>query len=503
MNHRRTAFLLLVLLPAVLVLTATPSSAFDAVPAAPEAVAEPGPIWGEMPIDQIMLKYRTAAGTASAWGAARDPAGAAEMARLSVAAGVPLTYRRAMSGDAHVLALPAPVPPAEAAAIAARLSALPEVEYAETDAYLQPAFEPNDTRYGSQWNMYAPGGDHYGINAPAAWDLTVGSASVVVADIDTGITDHVEFDGRTVPGYDFITDKATANDGDGRDDDPSDPGDWVAYGECYTDSPASNSTWHGTHTTGLIAATGNNGEGVAGVTWSSKILPVRVLGKCGGETSDILDAMRWSAGLPVPGVPANANPAQVLNLSLGGYGSCGSADQSAVNDVLAAGATIVISAGNANAYASSYRLGNCNGVITVAATNRSGSRAYYSNYGSAVEISAPGGEWEYRNDPNGVLSTLNTGTQGPDDDTYYYYQGTSMSAPQVSGVVALLYALKPSMTPAEALSIVQSTATAFPSGSSCNTSNCGSGILNAGAAVAAVHPFTPVAFLWFPLVVVE
>jgi len=187
----------------------------------------------------------------------------------------------------------------------------------------------------------------------------------------------------------------------------------------------------------------------------------------------------------VPGVPDNANPAKVLNLSLSGPGACGAAEQNVINEIVAAGSTIVISAGNNNANASGFSPGSCNGVITVAATNRDGSRAYYSNYGAVVEISAPGGETSPTNS-NGVLSTLNTGTQGPVADTYAYYQGTSMAAPHVAGVASLLYSRKPSLTPAEVLTILQSTVTSFPGGSSCNTSNCGSGIVNAGAAVAAV-----------------
>ena len=204
---------------------------------------------------------------------------------------------------------------------------------------------------------------------------------------------------------------------------------------------ATNSSWHGTHTAGTIGAASNNGVGVAGVNWNSKILPVRVLGKCGGYTSDIADGMRWAAGLSVSGVPANANPAKVLNLSLGGSGACDATYQDAVNAITAAGTTIVVSAGNSNADAINYRPGNCNGVITVAATNRDGGRAYYSNYGSIIEISAPGGETNVSNS-NGVLSTLNTGTQGPGADTYVYYQGTSMAAPHVAGVASLLYSLQ-------------------------------------------------------------
>ncbi len=437
-----------------------------------------------LPTDQIIVKYRTLITQQETF----SPAGTAEMDRLSDAAGVPLTYVREMSGDAYVLGLPARMPLAEVQAIADSLSALPEVEYAEPDAIMVPMLTPNDTQYGSQWHYFAPGAGHYGINAPAAWDITTGSSSIVVAVIDTGITNHVDLSGRTVPGYDFISDSQIANDGGGRDSNPSDPGDWITAAESssgyFAGCRVTNSSWHGTHTAGTIGAASNNNTGVAGVNWNSKILPVRVLGKCGGTLSDIADGMRWAAGLTVPGAPANANPAKVLNLSLGGYGACDATYQDAINAITAAGTTLVISAGNSNADAVNYRPGNCTGVITVAATNRDGGRASYSNYGSTVEISAPGGETSVSN-TNGVLSTLNTGTQGPGADAYVYYQGTSMAAPHIAGVASLLYSRKPSLTPAEVLTILQNTVTNFPSGT-CNTAICGRGIVNAGSAVAAV-----------------
>ena len=483
---RKSALLSVALLMlAILVLPLGASSASVSAPQSSEAVpgpqAAPNAPQSEMPTDQIIVKYKIPASMKGAI----SPASALEMQRLSDAAGVPLTYAREMSGDAYVLGLPSPMPLAEVQAIADRLSALPEVEYAEPDAIMQHTLTPNDPRYTDQWHYFAPGSGHYGINAPAAWDITTGSPSIVVAVVDTGITNHVDLAGRTVSGYDFITSVAIANDGTGRDSDPGDPGDWIALNECYPGSPADNSSWHGTHTAGTIGAASNNGVGVAGVNWSSKILPVRVLGKCGGSTSDIADGMRWSAGLAVAGVPANGNPAKVLNLSLGGSGACSATFQNAINAIVAAGTTVVISAGNNNADASGFSPGNCNGVITVAATNRNGSRAYYSNYGATVEISAPGGETNVASS-NGVLSTLNTGPQGPIADTYTYYQGTSMAAPHVAGVASLLYSLNPSLTPAQVLAILQSTVTSFPAGSTCNTSNCGSGIVNAGAAVAAV-----------------
>ncbi len=437
------------------------------------------------PVIQIIIKFKAAAAANQA-----VPFNAsAALARLSEAAGVTLTYARPMSGEAHVLRLPEAVPASEAAIIAAKLAALPDVAYAEPDLIKQivgehssqpqsPNLTPNDSRFGEQWHYGYTANTAEGINVVAAWDITTGISSTVVAVIDTGILAHTELAGRTVPGYDFITDSAIANDGGGRDNDPSDPGDWNVAGECGTGSSPRDSSWHGTHVAGTIGAATNNGAGVAGVNWNAKILPVRVLGKCGGNTSDIVDAIRWAAGLPVSGVPANANPADVINMSLGGQGSCSPAEQNAINDAVAAGATVVVAAGNSNANAANYSPASCNNVITVAATDRTGDRAWYSNFGSVVEVSAPGGETD--TEVNGVLSTLDSGTTIPNNDnTYAYYQGTSMAAPHVAGVASLLIGENPGISPAQVLATLQLTARPFPSGSGCTTSNCGSGIVDA------------------------
>ncbi len=435
----------------------------------------------DVPTNQIIIKYKS---TNSAF---ETPARADQMARLRAAADMPLEYLRVMSGDAVVLSLPEALPVAQVQAISLRLMSLPEVAYAEPDQRLFPLLVPNDTYYANQWDLFEP----YGINAPAAWDVTTGSSSIVIADLDTGITNHVDLVGRSVPGYDFIMDAQPANDGDGRDSDPSDPGDWINLADLsksiFAGCTVTSSSWHGTHTAGTIGASGNNGLGVAGINWNSRILPVRVLGKCGGYTSDIVDGLRWAAGLPVPGVPANGNPARVANLSLGGSGPCDTTWQNAINDASAAGMVIVVAAGNSNQDASNFHPASCNGVITVAATNRSGGRANYSNYGSKVAISAPGGQQAFPSVVNnGILSTLNTGTTVPLADTYSYYQGTSMAAPHVTGVVSLMLSLNASLSPAQVLQILRNTARPFPAGSSCNTSICGSGMLDAGAAVNAV-----------------
>ncbi|MDT8305316.1 MAG: S8 family serine peptidase [Anaerolineae bacterium] len=450
-------------------------------PAAPASLEAAGPA----PTDQLIIKFR-------ANGSVRGdnaPAHPRRMQQLSTAAGLELTYGRAMSGDARVLRLPAALPLAQVEAIARRLETLADVEYAEPDSRLFPLAEwPDDPEYLNQWHYF----DTYGINAPAAWEITIGSSSIRIAVIDTGITDHADLAGRWLGGYDFISNLAVANDGDLRDSDPRDPGDWVVANECYAGSQVHASSWHGTHVAGTIGAKTHNGLGVAGVNWVSPIVPVRVMGKCGGYLSDIVDGLRWAAGLAVTGLPANGNPARVLNMSLGAPGECHTSYQGAIDAANAAGAIIVVAAGNSNLNLdiSDYQPANCNGVITVAATDRGGDRAYYSNYGRTVDISAPGGE----NVPSpsyAVLSTLNSGLTVPTTDTYVYYQGTSMSAPQVAGVISLLLSFDPTLTRAEIVALLQETARPFPAGSSCTTAICGSGIVNAGAALATFGGATP------------
>ena len=436
------------------------------------------------PTNQLMIKFSSLSNEV----AMLADGGANVLAGLSQAAGEDLAYVRPMSGGAHVLALAEQRPAAEVVTISARLAELPEIEYAEPDRFKgihrpvlsapDPAnLNPNDTRFDEQWHYGYTPGTAEGLNLPPAWAISGGSADTVVAVIDTGILNHPDLAGKILPGYDFISDLSSANDGDRWDDDPSDPGDWVAANECGF-HPSYSSSWHGTHVAGTIGAVSNNGLGVAGVNWQAKILPVRVLGKCGGTTSDIIDAIRWSAGLAVPGAPVNANPAGVINLSLGGQGTCSPFEQEAFDDVVAAGTTVVIAAGNDGDNAAGFSPANCNNTITVAATEREGDRAYYSNYGSIIEVSAPGGEtiWQAA---NGILSTLNSGATVPGDHIYAFYQGTSMAAPHVAGLASLALGLDPTLTPAQVSGVLQASARAFPAGSSCTTSNCGAGIVDA------------------------
>ncbi|MCG8312395.1 MAG: S8 family serine peptidase [Pseudomonadales bacterium] len=358
----------------------------------------------------------------------------------------------------------------------------PAVEYAEPDLLMLPKAVPNDPRYGEQWHYYEANG---GLNLPNAWDYSEGEGSVV-AVLDTGYRDHEDLSANLLPGYDFVSDLSMANDGDGRDADALDPGDAATAGECGNGVPEDNtaSSWHGTHVAGTIAAVANNGIGISGVAPKAKVIPVRVLGKCGGYVSDISDAILWSSGYTVDGVADNANPADIINLSLGS-GIAASCTQTYSDAILAAreaGVTVVVAAGNEDANADLYPPANCAGVIAVAAVGRAGGKAYYSNYGSVVDVAAPGGAQYSNNDPDGVLSTSNSGYSGPGSDNYLFYQGTSMATPHIAGLAALLYSVDEDITPDTVENIIKSTARSF--NSSCN--GCGVGIADAAAAVAVV-----------------
>ena len=363
----------------------------------------------------------------------------------------------------------------------------PNVRAVEVDRLYTPKLVPNDPGYADQWH-YKDGPN--GINAEPAWDLSTGEG-VVVAVLDTGITAHSELDGQQVPGYDFIIDTEVSVDGDGRDADPSDPGDWHS-GECNIFGIPEDSSWHGTHVAGTVAAATNNGAGVAGVAFGAKVQPVRVLGKCGGYESDIIDAVTWASGGSVTGVPDNANPAEVINLSLGGSGACSVAEQAAYTAAAGRGTTVVVAAGNSGADAANYSPASCDDVITVSAVGPTG-LADYSNFGSVVDVAAPGGSGVVPAEDN-VLSTLNLGTQGPTTEGYAWYAGTSMAAPHVAGIVALMQsAAETPKTPAEVKKILENTAYAnggFPAGCDYDAP-CGTGVVDARAAVAVANGSEP------------
>jgi serine protease len=434
--------------------------------------------------DRIIVKYKDESGPVSVKGKLVQAASGSLAAPLATARkslldqagrqfGMLMKESHTIATGARVVKLGRKVSVAEAARVAADLAARdPSVEYAEPDRMMHPLFVPNDTRYSEQWDLFEATG---GMRLPAAWDKSTG-AGVRVAVIDTGYRPHADLSGQFLAGYDFISDTAIANDGNGRDSDPSDPGDYVAAGECGAGEPASNSSWHGTHVAGTIAALTNNGMGVAGVAYGARIVPVRVLGKCGGYTSDIADAIVWASGGTVSGVTNIAARAQVINMSLGGGGACGTTTQNAINGARSRGTVVVVAAGNEAQNASNSNPANCAGVITVAATNRSGGRASYSNYGTVVDVAAPGGD-----SGAAILSTLNAGTSGPGADSYAGYMGTSMATPHVAGVAALMLAKNPNLTPDDVEARLKSSARAFPA--SC--SGCGVGIVDASAAVDA------------------
>lgn len=422
---------------------------------------------------RVIVKYKSASAAAELRGKGRTAA----IDHAGRAHGLNAAFMRTLGTGAELVALDKRLDAAAMRGYLAAIAADPQVEYVEEDRVLQADATPNDSRYNEQWHYFEPAG---GIRADTAWDTTTGSG-VVVAVLDTGYRPHADLVGNIVGGYDMISDATVGNDGNGRDSDAQDPGDWTTAGQCGTGSAARNSSWHGTHVAGTVAAVTNNGSGVAGVAYGAKVVPVRVLGRCGGYTSDIADGIIWASGGTVSGVPANANPAKVINMSLGGSGSCDATSQAAINSARSRGTTVVVTAGNANKDASTQSPASCSGVVVVAAVNRSGGKAPYSNFGSIVDIAAPGGSMTSSTDPNGVLSTYNAGTTVPAADSYGFAQGTSMAAPHIAGVAALMYAVKPTITPDQVEAALKSSSRAFPA----TCSQCGSGIADAPAAITA------------------
>jgi serine protease len=438
--------------------------------------------------------------------------------------------------------------------LAQRLARDIEVVYAVPDERRHLLSAPNDPRYAAglaapgpavgQWYLRAPQGEvQSSINAEGAWVTLAGqSRRIVVAVLDTGVRfDHPDLSrfadgGNLLPGYDFVTDPFLDNDGTpGRDSDASDPGDWVSDADVQSDAnnvgcttaDVADSSWHGTQTAGLLGAATDNALGMAGITGAGRhllVLPVRVLGKCGGFDSDIIPAMRWAAGLSVPGVPTNPNPARVINLSLGGAGVCGEAYRDAIREINRAGVVVVAAAGNASGGAVNTPA-NCPGVIGVAGLRHLGSKVGYSDLGPEIALSAPAGncvnldgECLYP-----LLTTTNTGTTTPvvaeqayTDGGFNATVGTSFSAPLVAGTAALMLAVQPSLNPDEVRQLLRTSARVFPTSGDesaaglcqaptvdadgfaveqfecyCTTSTCGAGMLDAGAAVALAQTTEP------------
>jgi len=440
----------------------------EAAVTAAQAEAAPG-----TPAERLIVGYKSGAAEAKS-----NKAAEADAAAKGEEAGEDLDFERRLGSGAALVGLGENLSRTDVADVVAEYRADPQVAYVVPDRLNKPLATPNDTEYSKQWDLFETTA---GMNVPGAWDVATGSG-VTVAVIDTGYVTHSDLGANIVAGYDFISDATVGNDGNGRDSNPADPGDWTAANECASGDPAYGSSWHGTHVAGTIAAVTNNGKGVAGIAYGAKVSPLRVLGKCGGYDSDIIDAITWASGGTVSGVPANANVAKVINMSLGGGGACSTATQSAINAAVNRGTTVVVAAGNSNANASGYSPASCANVISVAAADRQGNRSYYSNYGSVVDIAAPGGETNSVA-ANGILSTLNSGAQGPSAENYDYYQGTSMAAPHVAGLAALMKSANPALTPAQIESAIKTNSRALPG--TCS-GGCGAGLADAAKTVQAV-----------------
>lgn len=442
----------------------TKTAAAEQTTAAASAVAAPA--------ERLIVGYKSGASEAKSNKAAGEDAEA-----KGKDAGEDLDFQRRLGTGAALVDLGAKLSKVAVADVVAEYQADPQVAYVVPDRLNKAFADPNDTEYSKQWDLFETTA---GMRVPGAWDTATGTG-VTVAVIDTGYVTHSDLAANIVGGYDFIADTEVSVDGNGRDSNPADPGDWYADGECGQ-AEGSTSSWHGTHVAGTIAAATNNSKGVAGIAYNAKISPVRVLGKCGGYDSDIIDAITWASGGTVSGVPANTNVAKVINMSLGGGGACTSATQTAITNAVNRGTTVVVAAGNSNANAANYSPASCNNVISVAALSRTGAKASYSNFGSVVDIAAPGGQTS-TGTANGILSTLNSGAQGPASESYAYYQGTSMAAPHIAGLAALAKSAKSSLTPAQIESAIKTNSRALPGACS---GGCGAGLADAAKTVQAV-----------------
>jgi len=467
---------------------------------------------------RVIIKFK--AGSALANAAAGQPQHAAAMGRH---AGWALTNGHVLGRQTQSLRAVG----LSSRQLAARLANHPDVEWVQpVQRKTIRAVLPNDpflvdnqttiTPVVGQWYLRAPNSTVISsINAVGAWDVTQGSSSITVAVVDTGVRfDHPDLAGKLWPGYDFISRTSNSGDGSGVDSDASDPGDFTTRGQCGNDSngqplPAENSSWHGTQVAGLIGAATNNGIGMASVGRNVMVLPVRVLGQCGGYDDDIIAGMRWAAGLTTS--PANPHPAKVINLSLGGTGSCTAAYRTAIAEINAAGVAVVIAAGN-DAGLAVGEPANCPGAIAVAAVRHIGSKVGFSNVGPEVAIAAPGGNCVNLTGAclYPLLTTINNGATTPGTNGYSSSSnpslGTSFATPLVAGTVGLMMSVDPAITPARIKSLLQASARSFPSTGSdstvtachapdgteqlecyCTTSTCGAGLLDASAAVTAVQ----------------
>ena len=495
---------------ALLVLTAQCASA--------AAASAPPP-----PVQRLIVKLRGASAASAMQGAPQA------VSALAVRAGFEVSGTRHIVAGMHLLEVRSG---GTLSNTLARLRADPRVEYAEPDERRHVLATPNDTLFSGQWHLQSTA--VAAVDAVDAWDLTAGSAGVVIADLDTGVRfEHPDLRGTTanhlLAGYDMIGGDSqgnflTANDGDGRDPDASDPGDWVSAADqknaLFASCTVTNSTWHGTRVAGILAALTDNGTGIAGLNWSGWLLPVRVLGKCGGYDSDILAAMAWAAGLHVDGVADNPYPARIINMSLGAVGSCPASYQQIIDQLLQLGVLVVVSAGNEGGPVDAPA--NCAGVAGVAAVRQVGTKVGFSSLGPEIALSAPGGNCV--NTAAGepclfsIQTTTNTGTTAPEASTYTdqfnFNVGTSFSAPIVSGIAALMLSVNGNLTSEQLIARLQSGAmTPFPAPQgvpmchvpagagdlqtaecACTTQVCGAGMVSAhGAVLEALRPIAAIA----------
>ena len=382
---------------------------------------------------------------------------------------------------------------------------------------------PNDPLFENQWQLQDDlllGG---AIDAVNAWDITQGTADTVIAVIDTGVRpEHPDLVGRLLPGYDFVSGLseslngsepfpsdlifARSNDGDGRDPDPTDPGDGLdetmaaRFNEVNVTCEAKDSTWHGTGVASLIAANANDGVGLTGLDWNAMILPVRAIGRCGGHRSDLLDAIRWAAGVDDPALPPNPTPAHIINLSLGMDDTCAAIDQAAINDAILAGAIVVAAVGNQGRDTAEHPSSpaQCQHVIGVAAIDESGYLASYSNHGRDADISAPGG-MRFPSEFGVDVATNGGQIVESSEQTWKSVSGTSVAAPLVSGTLGLMRSLQPDLNAETLTQLLLDSATEFPldfetrdsDSSPCDEKTCGAGLLNTHQAVRTAAQFTP------------
>ncbi|KHK50674.1 peptidase [Ralstonia sp. A12] len=390
-------------------------------------------------------------------------------------------------------------------ATAAKIAQDARVAYAVPDRILRPNTIPNDPLFATQNNLASPTLVPGGINAAAAWSITQGSGNIVVAVVDTGYTDHPDLVGKILPGYNFISDPARAGNTFGRGTDAHDLGDGVTSAQVSTisgctSSDVANSSWHGTEVSSVLAANTNNALDIAGVGWNTQVVPVRVSGKCGALLSDTVDGMLWAGGIAVTGAPTNANPARVVNVSLGSTGACSAAEQDAVNRLASIGTTVVAASGN-EAAQSADAPANCTGAIAVTANVDSGENASYANVGPQVALSAPGGgcanSQATSSGCTGTTSVIqadsNDGAQTLGNYVVKSVAGTSFSTPEVAGTIALMLSVQPQLSNAQILAGLQQTARPHPSGTYCavNTGLCGAGLLDTAGAVGYAQRTTP------------